>query len=261
MLGRPATGLPRYYMDCGWYRHPHFAGLPVESLFCFEAIIGYSTEYATNGIVPSHPEDLSIVLGVRASVVRKAIPPLVDRAALIHDGATLTVRSWSDHNPLREEVSTFSDSQRVRSAYGNHVRHHVKKGVTNLDCVHCTADAQGESPGSGQGASLDAPLATSPGEPSLGTLASGSHGMGWDGKEEPPTPASGGSPASHHGQHPSCRACGTNPRARAAPGPPQVPDAGDVIAAHRVPDDEVAPPPVELTRTNRHSNGRPETST
>ena len=168
-LGRPATGLGRYYMDCGWYRHPKFAGLPIEALFLFEAGVGYSTEHATNGRMAGDLEQLSLDLGIKLTVVRRGAAALIHRNAWrIEDGHVLIV-GFTDHNPLAEEVAEYSELQRVRSTYGNHVRHHVNKQVTKDDCPHCRTS-----------------LANLPSEPPAEDIASepitsDSHGMGWDG--------------------------------------------------------------------------------
>lgn len=136
-LGRPATGLPRYYMDVGWYRHPRFAGLPPETLFVFEAAIGYCHEHESNGDLPADTEDLSLALGVRLSIVRKAVPQLIDRCAFEDLGELLHVRKYEDHNPTASEIRARADERSESGAYGNHVRHHEKKGVVSDGCKFC----------------------------------------------------------------------------------------------------------------------------
>lgn len=172
-LGRPATGLSRYFMDCGWYRHPKFAGLPVEALFLFEAGIGYCTEHATNGVMSGDLEQLSLDLGVKLSVVRKGVSALINAGRWREVGAEIRIAGFEDHNPLAEEVAEFSEVQRARSSYGNHVRHHVNKQVSKDDCPHCR-DSLGSFASEPPGKEIAS-------EPSL----SDSHGMGWDGNPPP----------------------------------------------------------------------------
>lgn len=138
-LGRPATGLPRYYMDCGWYRHPRFIGLPVDALFVFEAAVGYCTQHGTNGAMPADTDDLAHALGLRAAVIRKAVPKLLDRQALIADGDRLHVRSWADHNPTAEEVVRRASDKAAAGSWGNHKRWHLDRGLT-LDTCHFCVD-------------------------------------------------------------------------------------------------------------------------
>lgn len=173
-LGRPAKGLPRYYMDVGWHRHPKWAGVPVEALFVHTAAIGYCTEHNTDGVLPSDLEDLSLALGVRLSVVRKAVKALLaeptgDHHRWVKVGDELVIVGYAEDNPVAVEVTEHSERQRSRGSFGNHKRWHVDRGKVEPGCPYC--DSPGESPG-------DDPQATaSPGE---------SLGLGWDGLGEPP---------------------------------------------------------------------------
>lgn len=186
-LGRPARGLPRYYMDCGWYRHPRFAGLPVEALFVFEAAVGYSTEHATDGLMPAHPEDLAAALGLRASVVKKALPKLLDRHALERHGDQLRVRGWADHNPTAAEVEARQAERSRSGKRGNHERWHVGKGVVDPSCEFCDS-----SPDRSEHRSSDRNSDPHP-------IADSSHGMGWDGMGESSTQP----PPTHVGTRPT----------------------------------------------------------
>lgn len=221
-LGRPATGLPRYFMDCGWYRHPNYAGLPVEALFLMEAIVGYSTEHATDGRAPADPEDLAAALGVRISIARKGLRPLLDRGRLQLAGTEVKVPGWEDHNPTAAEIEAHTAERSTAGAKGNHQRWHVEKGVTKPGCPWCESpeDRSSES------------LSDRSSDPTA--IANGSHGMGWDGITTPYPHAERGE---HRGQHPNCRQCGTNPRARgtnprgAQPASPtsRLPRAADLV--------------------------------
>lgn len=136
-LGRPATGLARYYMDCGWYRHPRFVGLPPETLFVFEAAVGYCHEHESNGDVPSNVEDLAMALGVRTATVRKAIPALLDRHAIEDCGELLHIRGYEDHNPTAEEIQARMKERSTAGSLGNHIRWHKNKGVVDIECAFC----------------------------------------------------------------------------------------------------------------------------
>lgn len=136
-LGRPANGLPRYYMDCGWYRHPRFVGLTPEALFVFSAMIGYCTQHALDGDLPGNPDDLSMALGIRPQAIKKALPALVERHILEDLGELVHVRNWENHNPTSDEMKAKAAERSKAGARGNHVRWHEKEGVFDEGCEFC----------------------------------------------------------------------------------------------------------------------------
>lgn len=168
-LGRTVKGLPRYFMDCGWWRHPRFAGLTPESLFVFQSIVSYSTEHASDGKTPSDLEDLAAAIGLRFSIVKKAVPPLIKREILAPDGDLLVVRGWADHNPTTAEMEAYQQARSKKGTLGNHKRWHESKGIVHPDCEWC-------------GDSLNDPPTNPPG------IVQGSHGMGWDGSSSSSPP-------------------------------------------------------------------------
>lgn len=163
-LGRPATGLPRYYMDVGWYRHPRFLGLPLDALFVFEASVGYCYEHGLSGELPGHHEDLAAALGLRANVVKKAIPQLLERKAFQRDGDQLVIRSYADHNPTGAEVQRMVADKSAAGSWGNHKRWHLDRGIIADGCDHCQQSQNGSHLRLAEGSQTE------------------SHGMGWDGK-------------------------------------------------------------------------------
>lgn len=136
-LGRPAAGLSRYYMDCGWYRHPKFAGQPLEALFLFEAAVGYCTEHATDGRMAADLEQLSLDLGVRLSVVRKGAKALIDIGVWRHTGDSIVVVGWAGHNPTKGELDEYRQVKSKQGSYGNHRRWHVDRDKPDAECDHC----------------------------------------------------------------------------------------------------------------------------
>lgn len=173
-ISRGAAGLPRYYMDCGWYRHPNFAGLPLDSLALFEAMIGYSCEHATDGRLPGHHEDLAAALGLRASAVKKALRPLLDRGRVAVEDDHHQVVGFSSHNPTADEIDAFIEERSTSGARGNHIRHHVNKGRWSADCEFCPAADPRLSDPNSDGSSDPTAVAT------------GSHGLGGVGLGVPP---------------------------------------------------------------------------
>lgn len=184
-LGRPATGLPRYYMDCGWYRHHKYRGLPIEALFLFEAGVGYCTQHATDGVMSADPEDLSLEVGVRLAVVRKGLAALVDRGIWVRAGGEVSFPDWGEHNPTKEEIEELSESRSKSGSWGNHVRHHLKKGVAKPDCEHCQDGSQPVASGS-QVRSQEG--VAPPRNPDRKSSQTSSHGMGWEEKTPPQPP-------------------------------------------------------------------------
>lgn len=176
-LGRPAAGLPRYYMDCGWYRHPKFRNLPVEALFLFEAGIGYCTEHASDGAMAGDVEQLSLDLGVRLAIVRKGVKALTERGIWRADGDTMWIVGFADHNPTKAELDEYLESRSRSGVLGNHKRWHEGKGRTDADCPFC------ESHDGSQ-------VRSQPESDSDRTsVAKSSHGMGWDGNPPPTSSA------------------------------------------------------------------------
>lgn len=143
-LGRPAKGLPRFFMDCGWHRHPRYAGLPAEGLVTFQAIISYATEHATDGHAPADFEDLAIAIGVRPSWVKKALPQLLNRGALERHGDEVMVPGWADHNPTAAEIDAYTDERSAAGTRGNHRRWH-QGDRWNPDCKFCQEEGRPDS--------------------------------------------------------------------------------------------------------------------
>jgi hypothetical protein len=136
-LGRHARGLPRYYMDVGWYRAPRFAGLRIDALFTYDAAVGYCTEHATDGHLPGDTEDLAVALGLRASDLAGAVPALVDRGILERCGDELVIPDWGDSNPTAVEIEEHSAAKSGAGSFGNHVRWHENRNRPDPDCQWC----------------------------------------------------------------------------------------------------------------------------
>lgn len=173
-ISRTVKGLPRYYMDCGWWRHPRFAGLSPDALFAFSAIISYCTEHATDGRAPAHPEDLAAAIGMRASAVKRALKLLSEREIVIVKNDQIEVRNWSEHNPTSAEIEAYNEARSKGGNLGNHKRWHERRGVVDPECEHCDRSVQ---------------RSVSDRSSDHRTIAVGSHGLGWDGNtsSSPPT--------------------------------------------------------------------------
>lgn len=175
-LGRLATGLPRFYMDVGWWRHPTYAGLDESTLFVAHAAVGYCTEHGTDGALPGDPDALAQAVGVKIAAARKAVKLLVERGAWVHDGPFVRIAGYAQHNPTKAEVTEYADQRSALARKANHQRWHVARGVVDPGCDLCPpTDPQGIPPGTPQG------LPTG--------IHQESHGMGWYGNTpSPPSP-------------------------------------------------------------------------
>lgn len=192
-LGRHARGLPRYYLDVGWHRHPTFAGLGVEALALFPILVGYCTEHGTDGHLPADLEDLAAGLGVRLSTVTAGLPELVDRQVLAHAGERLVLNGWAEHNPTSAEVEEHARERSRSGSLGNHKRWHEGRGITAPDCPHCTAagdrsqiatdrsDTPSDSQNGPERSSLHPEIPGPDRSPIARAIATPSHGMGSDG--------------------------------------------------------------------------------
>jgi hypothetical protein len=172
-LGRAAAGLPRYYMDTGWWRARRFTGLPLDALGLVRCIVSHGNEHATDGHVPADPEDLAAAVGLRARDVRKALKPLLEREVLARDGDELVLVGWSDHNPTKADVEAYTAERSTLGGYGNHVRHHEQKGVRKDGCEWCDQPPTASQPGRSSDPGSDPPSDPEP-------VAASSHGMGWE---------------------------------------------------------------------------------
>jgi len=167
-LGRPARGLPRFFLDCGWHQHHTWIGAPIEVLAVFPAMVGSCTVHATDGVLPADVETLSLALGVRARHVRKAVDWMIAHDKVTVDGEALVLAGWAEHNPTAVEVERATVERSQSGSWGNHKRWHVDRGVVALDCVHC---ASPDPPNDRYSDRYSDPIA----------IAKPSHGMGWDG--------------------------------------------------------------------------------
>lgn len=81
-LARSAAGLPRYYMDSGWWRHPRNISLDLAAIGLYSCIVGACNEHATNGDLPARAKDVAKMLGLDACAVRRPLRALIDAGCL-----------------------------------------------------------------------------------------------------------------------------------------------------------------------------------
>lgn len=145
-LVKQANGLPRFMMDCGWWRNGRRWRRPtLAELGLHHAGVSHANEHGTDGVLPGpSAEDLAIALSLPVAEVRKALPKLLAREAWIGraDG-DYEIVGFLEHNPSRREVAADRRRRQVASEIANHQRHHVKKNITDPDCVYCS-DSESE---------------------------------------------------------------------------------------------------------------------
>jgi hypothetical protein len=136
-LGRPATGLPRYYLDVRWWGGRRFVGLDGLSLFVWQAGVSYCTEKGTDGFMPGNLEDLSLALGVRLSELKRSVPKLLACGVWSRVDDSIVSVGWTDHNPSKAEIDDYTAERSKLGKRGNHVRHHYNKGIVEPSCELC----------------------------------------------------------------------------------------------------------------------------
>jgi hypothetical protein len=145
VLGKRKIGLPRYSMDCGWWRSRKFAGMSAQALLVFQAAVGYGNEHATDGVVPAGVDGLSLSLGLKRSWVKKAVPELLESGAFVRiDAKSLQVANFLEHNASREQIESESKVKQDGAIFGNHKRWHSVTPAA--DCIHCEQGKQTSGP-------------------------------------------------------------------------------------------------------------------
>lgn len=119
-LFKGANGLPRFMVDCGFWRHPKWQGQGqgnvLDQMGLYVACISYCYEHETDGILPGPDAgDLGVALGIRGRFVKPALEGLVTRGSVIAHPDRLEVRSFISHNPTRADIEQH---RQKRSAAG-----------------------------------------------------------------------------------------------------------------------------------------------
>lgn len=179
-IGRGAGGLPRYYLDVGWWRHKRFAGLDSNALFIAQAAISYGNEHGSDGHMPADSEDLAMALGVRHSDLIRAHSDLIRIGFWIKIRSEMVVRDWAQHNPTSGEIEELAEERSTLGARGNHVRWHLSRGFLQPGCKFCDEEGPNGDPfGDPEPDRLGDPVSDPVSDPN--GIANASHGIGRDG--------------------------------------------------------------------------------
>lgn len=137
-LAKKAAGLPRFMLDCGWWRSPKWRGVTLDEMGLFQALVSYCHEHATDGVLPSSDdEELAMALGLRAKEVRKAKAAMSKRGVLVDGPNGLEIAGYADHNPTRREIEEDRARKTAAALKANHTRHHVERNRSDPDCELC----------------------------------------------------------------------------------------------------------------------------
>lgn len=143
-ISKDAHGLPRYMMDCGWWRNGRkWRRRTLAEMGLMTAMVSFANEHGTDGVLPGDVEELAQALSLPLKEVRATLPKLKDRGAIRtlkpeEDDSDIEIVDFLEHNPSRAEVDADRRRKAAASARGNHQRWHVEKGVADPDCEYCT---------------------------------------------------------------------------------------------------------------------------
>lgn len=144
-LLKGGRGLPRFFMDTGFWRSMSWRGAGLAHIGLQAAAVSYCNEQETDGLLPGNDEELASALGVKVSDLRKALPWMTERGRWIKlEGGDLLIKDYLESNPSKAEITAHRRRKTEAALKANHVRHH--KTERDPDCPFCSdADSDSES--------------------------------------------------------------------------------------------------------------------
>lgn len=136
-LVRKVKGLPRFMLDCGWWRSRKWTGVGLAAIGLQSCAISYCYEHGTDGRLPK--EDLALGLGLRDKEVRAAVQVLLKKGRWIEVDDEYEIVGYHDHNPSQAEVEEYRSVKSTAGLAGNHEKWHVGRGVTSSSCPLCAS--------------------------------------------------------------------------------------------------------------------------
>ncbi|WP_181312485.1 hypothetical protein [Nocardioides campestrisoli] len=129
----------------------------------------WSAANLTDGFVPA---SLLPRWGTKADAKR-----LVD-VGLWHDDvqdgeAGWSFHEWLTHQPDARTVRLKQEAESRGGSYGNHVRWHARRGVTDPDCEHCSGRVPDQAPDRGDTSGANPPARPDPARPAAAAAAGG----------------------------------------------------------------------------------------
>lgn len=138
-LIRKAKGLPRFMLDCGWWRSRHWTGAGLAAIGLQTCAISYCYEHGSDGRVPK--EDLALALGLREKEVKGAVAVLLKKGRWVDVGDEYEIVGYLGHNPSQAEIEEYRTKKSLAGQAGNHEKWHVKKGIIDAECPLCIPPA------------------------------------------------------------------------------------------------------------------------
>lgn len=141
-LMKDARGLPRFMMDCGFWRSPKWRGAKLGEIGLFSAAVSYCYEHETDGRLP-HSADLAQSLGLKEVEVRRMVADLVKRNVMVEDAFGVAIVGFLDHNPSSAEIRDRKQKRVSASSKATHARYH--KATPQPDCEWCVGQSESQS--------------------------------------------------------------------------------------------------------------------
>jgi len=131
-------------IECDWPREPRMlAAGPMARLLYIQFAL-----YARENLLDGKLDRLEIpYISVDIPQPFKLLARLVEVGALevTDTGWAIPMHVWRKRNPMRAEVEETKAAKKEAGERGNHVRHHVEKGVVSQTCRYCLAGCEGDA--------------------------------------------------------------------------------------------------------------------
>lgn len=133
-LMKSAASLPRFALDCGFWRTRRYAGASPAVVGLQTAAVSYCHEHGSDGWIPD--DGLATSLGFKEREVAKLVPEMLRRNIWrpASDGG-FEVVGYLDHNPSRAQVRDDRQKRSEAGVKGNHDRWHENRIV--VGCPFC----------------------------------------------------------------------------------------------------------------------------
>lgn len=135
-LMKSAASLPRFALDCGFWRTRRYAGASPAVVGLQTAAISYCYEHGTDGWIPD--DGLATSLGFKERDVAKLVPEMLRRNIWTSADDGMLIVGFLDHNPSRQQVQTERAKRATAGQKGNHDRWHAEQSQEG--CQWCSQE-------------------------------------------------------------------------------------------------------------------------
>lgn len=130
---KSAASLPRFALDCGFWRTRRYAGASPAVVGLQTAAVSYCHEHGTDGWIPD--DGLAAALGFKERDVAKLVPEMLRRNIWTKADGGLVIVGYLDHNPSRAQVQKDRHKRALAGQKANHERWHQDR--SDSDCEWC----------------------------------------------------------------------------------------------------------------------------